>query len=144
MDKNQSPIYTGDIVDEGLHNAPEYTLETQEIAFTPEQHAIWADLFAGVNQPYLLEHICRPFIEGLALLQLDPLHIPTVAYLNQRIQPHTGWRIERTAVRYTQADDWYKKFAQRIFMITDYLRSRDQMEFTPEPDMFHDIFGHLP
>jgi phenylalanine-4-hydroxylase len=47
-------------------------------------------------------------------------------------------------VRYTLADDWYKKFAQRVFLITDYLRARDQMEFTPEPDMFHDIFGHLP
>jgi hypothetical protein len=80
----------------------------------------------------------------LALLQLDPQRIPTVAYLNERIQPRTGWRIERTAVRYTNADDWYAKFAKRIFMITDYLRTRDQMEFTPEPDMFHDIFGHLP
>jgi phenylalanine-4-hydroxylase len=47
-------------------------------------------------------------------------------------------------VRYTLADDWYQKFAQRTFLITDYLRTRDQMEFTPEPDMFHDIFGHLP
>ena len=78
------------------------------------------------------------------MLKLDPDHIPTVAYLNERIQPRTGWRIERTVVRYTPADDWYRKFAQRIFMITDYLRTRDQMEFTPEPDMFHDIFGHLP
>ena len=47
-------------------------------------------------------------------------------------------------MRYTLADDWYQKFAQRIFLITDYLRTRDQMDFTPEPDMFHDIFGHLP
>jgi phenylalanine-4-hydroxylase len=67
-----------------------------------------------------------------------------VAYLNERIQPRTGWRIERTVVRYTPADAWYQKFARRIFMITDYLRSRAEMEFTPEPDMFHDIFGHLP
>ncbi len=137
-------IYTGDIASEGLDRAQEYTLETQEIDFTPEQHAIWADLFAGIHRPYLLEHICRPFIDGLALLKLDPFHIPTVAYLNERIRPRTGWRIERTAVRYTLADDWYKKFAQRIFLITDYLRTRDQMEFTPEPDMFHDIIGHLP
>jgi phenylalanine-4-hydroxylase len=67
-----------------------------------------------------------------------------VAHLNARITPRTGWRIERTVVRYTLADDWYRKFAQRVFLITDYLRTRDQMEFTPEPDMFHDIFGHLP
>jgi phenylalanine-4-hydroxylase len=92
----------------------------------------------------LLEHLCQPFIDGLALLQLDPRRIPTVAYLSERINPRTGWRIERTAVRYTLADDWYAKFAQRIFLITDYLRTREQLEFTPEPDMFHDIFGHLP
>jgi phenylalanine-4-hydroxylase len=78
------------------------------------------------------------------MLQLDPKRIPTVKHLNEQIQTRTGWRIERTAVRYTLADDWYAKFAQRIFLITDYLRTRDQMEFTPEPDMFHDIFGHLP
>jgi phenylalanine-4-hydroxylase len=145
MEKNpKQAVYTGDIASQQRSRSEEYTLETQEIAFTAEQHAIWADLFAGIHQPYLLEHLCRAFIEGLARLQLDPQHIPTLAFLNQQIQPCTGWRIERTVVRYTQADDWYRKFAQRIFMITDYLRTRDQMEFTPEPDMFHDIFGHLP
>ena len=145
MDKNQNPeFYTGDIAAENIDPTREYTAENQEITFSAEQHAIWADLFAGIHRPYLLEHICREFTHGLSLLQLDPLHIPTVAYLNQQIQPRTGWRIERTVVRYTLADDWYSKFAQRIFLITDYLRTRDQMEFTPEPDMFHDIFGHLP
>lgn len=140
----KTPVYTGDIVEEHLDPSREYTAENQEIIFSEEQHAIWADLFTRIHQPYLLEHICREFIDGLALLQLDPKRIPTVTHLNKRIQPQTGWRIERTAVRYTLADDWYAKFAQRIFLITDYLRTRDQMEFTPEPDMFHDIFGHLP
>ena len=145
MTKNQNPpIYTGDIVEEHLDPTREYTADTQEIIFSEEQHDIWADLFAGIHQPYLLEHLCREYINGLALLQLDPHRIPTVTHINERIQPRTGWRIERTAVRYTLADDWYTKFAQRIFLITDYLRTRDQMEFTPEPDMFHDIFGHLP
>lgn len=145
MDKNQNPtVYTGDIAEEHIDPSREYTAENQEIVFSDDQHAIWADLFAGIHRPYLLEHLCREFTLGLDLLQLDPLHIPSVAYLNERINPRTGWRIERTVVRYTLADDWYQKFAQRIFLITDYLRTRDQMEFTPEPDMFHDIFGHLP
>jgi len=145
MTTNQNPpIYTGDIAGQHIDPAREYSTENQEIDFSAEQHAIWADLYAGVHQPYLLEHICQEFKDGLRLLELDPHHIPTVADLNSRITPRTGWRIERTAVRYTLADDWYRKFAQRIFLITDYLRSRDQMEFTPEPDMFHDIFGHLP
>lgn len=145
MTTNQdSPIYTGDIAGQRIDPAREYSAENQEINFSPEQHAIWADLYTGVHRAYLLEHICNEFKAGLTLLDLDPRQIPTVAHLNDRITPRTGWQIERTAVRYTLADDWYQKFAQRIFLITDYLRSRDQIEFTPEPDMFHDIFGHLP
>jgi phenylalanine-4-hydroxylase len=145
MTKDQNPpIYTGDIAEEHLDPSREYTAETQEITFSDEQHAIWTDLFAGVHQTYLLEHLCAEYGIGLELLQLDPYRIPTVAHLNEQITARSGWRIERTAVRYTLADDWYNKFAQRIFLITDYLRTRDQMEFTPEPDMFHDIFGHLP
>jgi phenylalanine-4-hydroxylase len=145
MTTNQNtPRYTGDIAEQHIDSSREYSTENQEIAFSDDQHSIWADLFAGIHQPYLMEHFCSEYKNGLAVLKLDPNHIPTVAYLNEHITPQTGWHVERTAVRYTVADDWYKKFAQRIFLITDYLRSRDQMEFTPEPDMFHDIFGHLP
>lgn len=144
MTTNQKPVYTGDIAEQHVDPSQEYSAESQEIDFSSEQHAIWADLYAGLNRPLMLEHICQEFKDGLRLLELDSQRIPTVAHLNDRITPRTGWRIERTVVRYTLADDWYRKFAQRIFLITDYLRTRDQMEFTPEPDMFHDIFGHLP
>lgn len=145
MTTNQkTPSYTGDIAEQHIDPSREYSTENQEIDFSPDQQAIWADLFAGIYQPYLLEHLCQEFKNGLKLLDLDPYRIPTVAHLNEHITPRTGWHIERTVIRYTLADDWYKKFAQRIFLITDYLRNRDQMEFTPEPDMFHDIFGHLP
>ena len=145
MTSNQNvPAYTGDIAEQHVDPSQEYSTENQEISFSNEQHAIWSDLFAGVHQPYLMEHLCDEWKMGMGMLELDPHHIPTVSHLNGRITPRTSWRIERTVVRYTLADDWYKKFAQRVFLITDYLRTRDQMEFTPEPDMFHDIFGHLP
>lgn len=145
MTTNQkTPGYTGDIAAQHIDPSKEYSAQNQEIVFSEEQHAIWADLYAGIHQSYLVEHLCKEFKTGLELLELDPHHIPTVAHLNAHITSRTGWQIERTVIRYTMADDWYKKFAQRIFLITDYLRTRDQMEFTPEPDMFHDIFGHLP
>jgi phenylalanine-4-hydroxylase len=145
MTKNQNvPAYTGDIAEQQIDPSQEYSKENQELTFSDEQHAIWADLFAGIYQPYLMEHICNEWMTGMELLTLDPKRIPTLKHLIEPITPRSGWHIERTVVRYTMADDWYKKFAQRIFLITDYLRTRDQMEFTPEPDMFHDIFGHLP
>jgi len=144
MTVEQTPSYTGDIAKQNIDPSQEYSSETQEITFSDEQHAIWADLFDGIYQPYLIEHICQEWKSGMEMLQLNPRGISTVQHLIDHITPRTGWNIERTVVRYTLADDWYKKFAQRVFLITDYLRTRDQMEFTPEPDMFHDIFGHLP
>ncbi|MEM7114825.1 MAG: hypothetical protein AAF614_20485 [Chloroflexota bacterium] len=137
-------VNTGEILDAAFDPTAEYTTTTQELDFTTEQHHIWRDLYRGIYQPQLLAYVCQEYLDGLEMLALDPQHIPTVAHLNGRISSRTGWRVERTAVRYTKADAWYDKFAQRIFLITDYLRSREQMVFTPEPDIFHDIFGHLP
>jgi len=136
--------YTGEIADDGKGARPEYGEAEQEVVFSEEQHAIWAALFSGIQQPHLTEHICREWHRGMNRLKLAPTLIPTVKHLNDHISHHTGWRVERTVVRYTKADDWYRKFAQRVFLVTDYLRTLDQMSFTPEPDMFHDIFGHLP
>src|SRR3989304_5646150 len=53
-------------------------------------------------------------------------------------------RTVRPVVPSSDAVPWYHHFAKRQFLITDYMRGRHEMDFTPEPDMFHDIFGHLP
>lgn len=143
-DKKKAQAYTGEIAAQAVDPPREYSSAEQEISFGAEKHAIWTELYDGIFQPHFMEHVCREYLEGFDLLKLDRERIPTIAHLNQQITPRTGWRVERTVVRYTLADDWYKKFAERIFLVTDYLRTRDQMEFTPEPDMFHDIFGHLP
>jgi phenylalanine-4-hydroxylase len=64
--------------------------------------------------------------------------------LNERITPRTGWKTLRTTVRYSDAVQWYGHFARKEFLITDYVRSAEELDFTPEPDMFHDVYGHLP
>src|SRR5262245_15070528 len=105
MTKSQSPAkYTGDIAEQHAEAGSGYTDAIQEISCSGEQHSIWADLFAGIHKSHILEHIFREYIDGLKLLALDPMKIPTVAYLNSQITPRSGWRIERTVVRYTMAD----------------------------------------
>jgi phenylalanine-4-hydroxylase len=111
--------------------------------FTPEQHKTWAELFRR-QLPRIEAWACREYLEGFDLLALPPEEIPSEEYLNSRITPASGWTIERTDVRYTDSDEWYRKFDQHIFLITDYMRSWEELDWTPEPDMFHDIFGHLP
>lgn len=113
------------------------------MGFETEFHKIWEALYRQ-QIPGVRKYACQDFLDGFELLELPEDHLPSVEYLNSRITPRTGWRIQRTKIRYTDAVPWYRKFNKRIFLITDYMRSWDEIEWTPEPDMFHDIFGHLP
>jgi len=111
----------------------------------PSSHldAVWAALYRQ-QLPRVQAHACREYLDGFAGLELPAARIPSLAELNENIAPRTGWKTVRTDVRYTDAVPWYHHFKRREFLVTDYMRSWDELAFTPEPDMFHDIFGHLP
>ena len=115
----------------------------QDIEFTPEQHKTWAELYRR-QEPRVRQHASALYLEGFDELQLPAEEIPTLDYLNSKIPAASGWTIVRTDVRFTDADEWYKFFDRREFLITNYMRSWEELDWTPEPDMFHDIFGHLP
>lgn len=114
-----------------------------DVDFTDEQHRIWATLFAR-QASEVEKYACREYLEGSANLPLPPDRIPSVQWLNEHITPRTGWKTLRTRVRYSDAVQWYNHFARHEFLITDYVRGADELDFTPEPDMFHDVYGHLP
>ncbi len=114
-----------------------------DVEFTKDQHEIWRDLYK--RQTLKIEkYACREYLAGFNTIRLPVDKIPSTHWLNERITPRTGWKTVRTQVRYSDAVQWYKHFAKKEFLITDYVRSRDEMDFTPEPDMFHDVYGHLP
>lgn len=113
------------------------------MVFSDEQHRVWTTLVAR-QLPKVQRHACEAYLEGAELLALSRNRVPTLASLNRVITPRTGWKVLRTSVRYTDAVPWYRAFAGRRFLVTNYIRAPDELDFTPEPDMFHDIFGHLP
>ncbi len=115
----------------------------KDVEFTEEQHDIWKALYAR-QAPQIQKYACREYLEGSENMKLPADHIPSVQWLNERITPRTGWSTLRTTVRYSDAVQWYSHFAKKEFLITDYVRSREELDFTPEPDMFHDVYGHLP
>jgi len=114
-----------------------------DVTFTEEQHDIWRTLHSR-QMAEVEKYACQAYLEGSANLKLPADHIPSTDWLNERISPRTGWRTVRTRVRYSDAIQWYAHFAKKEFLVTDYVRSREELDFTPEPDMFHDVFGHLP
>ncbi len=110
---------------------------------TEQQHRIWQAL-CDRQVPRVERHACQEYLEGAHRLGLPPDRVPSLQELNAVITPATGWRAVRTTVRYSDAVPWYRAFAAKRFLVTDYMRDWKELEFTPEPDMFHDIFGHLP
>lgn len=110
---------------------------------THEQNAVWRELYRR-QWPQVEKWASDLYLEGAAILQLATDRVPRLDEIDRVILPRTGWKTRRTTVRYSDAVPWYRHFARREFLVTDFMRSRDELEFTPEPDMFHDIFGHLP
>ena len=123
--------------------APNTSSMETDVEFSEDQHDIWRTLYQRQTLK-INRYACKEYIAGFNALQLPENFIPSTAWLNERITPRTGWKTVRTKVRYSDAVQWYQHFSRKEFLITDYVRSRDELEFTPEPDMFHDVYGHLP
>lgn len=110
--------------------------------YTDEQHAVWRELFAR-QLDLLPGRAADEYLSGLDALDLDRHHIPALADVSRRLQAATGWQVARTP-GLLDAHDFFAHLAQRIFPCTDYVRARHELDYTPAPDCFHDIFGHTP
>jgi phenylalanine-4-hydroxylase len=119
-----------------------YLIEQDWAAYTPEQHAIWTELVSR-RMPQLEEHACAEYLEGFESIGLQVDCLPVLVDVSARLEPRTGWN--STAVSgFLPADVFFEMLAARRFPTTTWIRGRDALEFTPEPDIFHDVFGHVP
>ena len=117
----------------------------EEIAYpsyTEEEHAVWRDLYAR-QMKLLPGRAADEFLSGLAALDLEQNRIPALADVSRKLKAATGWRVARTP-GLLDAHDFFSHLARRIFPCTDYVRARHELDYTPAPDCFHDIFGHTP
>ena len=111
--------------------------------FTKIDHETWNILFTR-QKKNIEQFASKEFLEGFERLQLPATRIPTIAWLNRRVEPASGWKIVPTTVRYLSDEQWANHMSRREFPITNFLRKRSELDFTPEPDVFHDIVGHIP
>ncbi len=111
-------------------------------AYTSEQHATWAELVRR-RMPQLHEHACAEYLDGFDQIGLREDSIPDLSDTNRRLGPRTRWNATPVS-GFLPADAFFEMLAARQFPTTTWLRSRDSLEYTPEPDIFHDVFGHVP
>ena len=127
---------------EMLTVAAPYLIEQNYSAYTDEQNAIWSELVGRVL-PELELHASRAYLEGFEIIGLQKDRLPRLASISARLEPRTGWNSTPVS-GFLPAPAFFEMLAARRFPTTTWLRSRDSLEYTPEPDIFHDVFGHVP
>ena len=122
--------------------AADWTIPQNWDAFTAEEHAVWDTLFA--RQIKLLPgRASKAYLHGLDLLKLSDGGIPRFEELSERLIKLTGWQV--VAVPGLVPDDvFFDHMANRRFVAGNFIRRADQLDYLQEPDVFHDVFGHVP
>ena len=122
--------------------SPDWTIPQDWSAYSAEDHATWDTLFA--RQAKLLPgRASEAFLRGLDVLKLSKPGIPDFAELSDRLMALTGWQV--VAVPGLVPDDvFFDHMANRRFVAGNFIRRPDQLDYLEEPDVFHDVFGHVP
>lgn len=120
----------------------DWTIPQDWDKFTPEEHATWDTLFA--RQAKLLPgRASDAYLRGLDVLKLSKPGIPDFDELSERLMTLTGWQV--VAVPGLVPDDvFFDHMANRRFVAGNFIRRPDQLDYIQEPDVFHDVFGHVP
>ena len=112
------------------------------IAYTEEEHETWNILFE--RQVGLVRgRACNEFIDGLDILRLPSDRIPQLDELNKSLEKTTGWGVARVPALIS-FDRFFNLLANRQFPVATFIRTREELDYLQEPDIFHEIFGHCP
>jgi len=120
----------------------DWTIPQHWERFTPAEHAVWDLLFAR-QQEALRGRAVADFFRGLDVLRLSKPGIPDFEELNERLFARTGWTI--VSVPGLVPDEiFFAHLARRRFPAGNFIRSADSLDYIEQPDVFHDVFGHVP
>lgn len=111
-------------------------------AYTEEDHDVWGILYER-RMRQLAENGSRVFLEGAEAIGLRRDSVPDLAEVNRRLGPRTGWNSVPVG-GFIPARQFFECLSVRRFPTTIIVRPRAQLDYLPEPDIFHDVFGHVP
>ena len=120
----------------------DWTVPQRWEELTAEDHWVWDTLFARQHS-LLRGRAVSAFQEGLDVLDLSRPGVPNLDELNERLHARTGWTV--VAVPGLVPDDvFFRHLSLRQFPAGNFIRSPAQLDYLEEPDVFHDVFGHVP
>ena len=121
---------------------PDWTIDQDWERYTAAEHAVWRTLFA--RQTKLMPgRACDEFVDGMRSLPIGPDAIPDFRRLSDVLGRRTGWQV--VAVPGLVPDEvFFEHLANRRFPAGQFIRKPDRLDYIEEPDVFHDVFGHVP
>jgi len=122
--------------------AADWTIDQGWCRYTPEEHRVWMTLHER-QTAILPGRACEPFLRGLEALDLHGQGVPDFARLNETLGALTGWSVVAVPGLVPDAV-FFDHLANRRFPAGRFLRQADQLDYLQEPDVFHDVFGHVP
>jgi phenylalanine-4-hydroxylase len=126
-----------------LHTPAPATFITQDWAgYTEENHLAWSILYER-RMETLIDTGSRVFLDGAATIGLGKTSVPDLAEVNARLGERTGWNAVPVS-GFLPAKEFFACLAERRFPTTVSVRPMAQLDYLPEPDIFHDVFGHVP
>ena len=121
---------------------PDFTIDQDWKSYTPAEHDRWDRLFKRQHD-VLRDRACDEFLVMLDRLQLSESGIPDMERLSNRLQAMTGWRV--VPVTDLVPDEiFFDHLANKRFPAGAFIRPEEQLDYLEEPDVFHDVFGHVP
>lgn len=128
-------------IEEAKANGEIYIEQPYQL-YSQNNHEAWRQLYRRMEprwQKYANEH----FLKGIANLCLDPDAVPRLEDVNKFLAPLTGFKAKAVA-GYVPAYIFFDSLRRRDFPTTITIRKKDSLDYLPEPDIFHDISGHVP
>lgn len=124
------------------HAAADWTIDQGWDAYTADEHRTWVTLYER-QAKVLPGRACEAFLRGLHALDLHGDGIPEFERMSDRLRALTGWTV--VAVPGLVPDSvFFDHLANRRFPAGNFIRRPDQLDYLQEPDVFHDVFGHVP
>ena len=120
----------------------DWTIDQGWEHYTAQEHAVWKTLFERQSK-LLPGRACDEFVAGMRQLPIGPEQIPEFHRLSEVLMRQTGWQI--IAVPGLVPDEvFFDHLANRRFPAGNFIRKADELDYLEEPDVFHDVFGHVP
>ena len=111
-------------------------------AYTPEDHEVWSILYN--RQMIALPRLAtQAYMDGIKKCGFEPDFVPKFRNVNKALSAATGWGIY-VVPGLIDNKAFFQHLSRKEFPATTWLRSRAQLDYLEEPDMFHDVFGHIP